>query len=53
MASSRAGLESPWHLAMDYATDAKFLRGPVQDAALQFSRRPAVKAGADELAVAA
>jgi hypothetical protein len=48
----RAGTDSPWHLAMNYSTDAKFLGGPVEDGALRFSRRGAVPTGAD-LAVAA
>jgi cation diffusion facilitator CzcD-associated flavoprotein CzcO len=43
----RAGPDSPWHLAMSYSTDAKFLGGPVEDGALRFSRRGAVPTGAD------
>jgi monooxygenase len=38
----RQGASAPWHLAMDYREDVEYLRrGPIEDPALRFSRRPA------------
>jgi monooxygenase len=38
----RQGSGSPWHLSMSYYEDVEHLRrGPVEDPALRFSRRPA------------
>ena len=48
----RAGMDSPWHLAMDYALDAKFLGGPVEDDALRFSRHDVRAADGDLVAAA-
>jgi monooxygenase len=38
----RQGASAPWHLAMDYREDVEYLRrGPIEDPALRFARRPA------------
>ena len=34
----RQGIHSPWELAMSFKTDARVLRGPVEDRNLHFSR---------------
>ena len=38
----KQGTRAPWHLSMNYYEDVEHLRrGPVEDRALRFSRRPA------------
>jgi hypothetical protein len=41
----RQGMHSPWELAMSFRTDARVLRGPIEDRNLHFSRARELDAG--------